>query len=89
MALVSRSILNLCGHHGIPHNLEVLVDPKTRKYVPGMRSKWSEDEEDNVKITTGKDNENGKAPGKNIKSDSQDFPYPNAVDSKDGNKLRF
>ena len=52
----------------------------TNLYNPGMRSKWSEDEDDAVKISAS--NENNKVPGKT--KNSQDFPYPNAVDSKEG-----
>ena len=40
--------------------------------ISGLRSKWSEDEEDKVKILD----------DKNI-ADKQDFPYPNALDLKD------
>lgn len=44
----------------------------------GMRSKWSEDEEDKVKISAG----NGAK--KRSDSNTQEFPYPNAVEPKDG-----
>jgi hypothetical protein len=45
-----------------------------------MRSKWSEDEDDTVKISTG----NVNSDKKDSKTDTQEFPYPNAVEPKDG-----
>lgn len=56
-------------------------DASIRKPVrskAGMRSKWSEDEEDKVKISAG----NGAK--KRSDSNTQEFPYPNAVEPKDG-----
>ena len=53
-----------------------------------MRSKWSEDEDDTVKISTDTVKvsiDNDKAVKSVPKVENQDFPYPNAVDSKDGN----
>lgn len=58
-------------------------DADNRKPVrpkAGMRSKWSEDEEDKVKISAG----NGASAKKRSDSNTQEFPYPNAVDPKDG-----
>ena len=52
---------------------------------PGMRSKWSEDEEDKVKISAG----NGASAKKRSDSNTQEFPYPNAVDPKDGKNCYF
>ena len=50
---------------------------------PGMRSKWSEDEEDKVKISAG--NATKRAP----KNDMQEFPYPNAVEPKEGKSFFY